>query len=219
MSDVEKLQSTFYIIQHHKVDLHKIELYKCLRHFIVVFILSRKVTQCLRRLTEKIEEEIQKVFPESKVSRMDFDTTRTKKAYENIISAFQNKKSNILVGTQMISKGLDFDNVNVVGILSADSMMNYPDFRSHEKAFQMMAQVAGRAGRKNSRGEVILQTSEPNHPLIRQVIHNDYVGMYMAQLREREMFRYPPFYRLKIGRASCRERVSSPVSLPVVRAP
>ncbi len=146
--------------------------------------------------TEKIEEEIQKVFPESKVSRMDFDTTRTKKAYENIISAFQNKKSNILVGTQMISKGLDFDNVNVVGILSADSMMNYPDFRSHEKAFQMMAQVAGRAGRKNSRGEVILQTSEPNHPLIRQVIHNDYVGMYMAQLREREMFRYPPFYRL-----------------------
>ena len=101
--------------------------------------------------TEKIEEEIQKVFPESKVSRMDFDTTRTKKAYENIISAFQNKKSNILVGTQMISKGLDFDNVNVVGILSADSMINYPDFRSHEKALQMMSQVAGRAGRKNSR--------------------------------------------------------------------
>ncbi|MGL4291959.1 MAG: replication restart helicase PriA, partial [Bacteroidales bacterium] len=146
--------------------------------------------------TEKIEEEIGSVFPESKVARMDLDTTRTKKAYENIISGFQQQKTNVLVGTQMISKGLDFDHVSVVGILNADSMMNYPDFRAHERAYQMMAQVAGRAGRRSKQGEVILQTSTPDHPLIRQVVQNDYVGMYRDQIKEREMFHYPPFYRL-----------------------
>lgn len=146
--------------------------------------------------TEKIEEEIGTVFPEARVARMDLDTTRTKKAYENIITGFQQQKSNILVGTQMISKGLDFDHVRVVGILNADSMMNYPDFRAHERAYQIMSQVAGRAGRRSKQGEVILQTSEPNHPLIRQVINHDYVGMYQAQLKERELFHYPPFYRL-----------------------
>lgn len=146
--------------------------------------------------TEKIEEEITNIFPEAHVARMDLDTTRTKKAYENIISGFQHKKTNVLVGTQMVSKGLDFEHVSVVGILNADSIMNYPDFRAHERAYQMMAQVAGRAGRKNKRGEVILQTSDPNHLLIRQIIHNDYAGMYNEQLKERQMFRYPPFYRL-----------------------
>ena len=146
--------------------------------------------------TEKIEEEITEIFPESKVARMDLDTTRTKKAYENIITGFQQQKTNVLVGTQMISKGLDFDHVSVVGILNADSMMNYPDFRAHERAYQMMAQVAGRAGRRNKQGEVILQTSVPQHPLILQVINNDYAGMYREQLKERELFHYPPFYRL-----------------------
>ena len=146
--------------------------------------------------TEKIEEEIGNIFPEAHVARMDLDTTRTKKAYENIISGFQQKKTNVLVGTQMVSKGLDFDHVSVVGILNADSMMNYPDFRAHERAFQMLAQVSGRAGRRSKRGEVILQTSDPAHPLIKQVIANDYVGMYEAQLKERRLFRYPPFYRL-----------------------
>lgn len=146
--------------------------------------------------TEKIEEEITALFPEAKTARMDLDTTRTKKAYENIIGDFQKQKTNVLVGTQMISKGLDFDHVSVVGILNADTMMNYPDFRAHERAFQLMAQVAGRAGRKNKQGEVILQTSDPTHPLIKQIIENDYQAMYNDQLKERKMFRYPPFYRL-----------------------
>lgn len=146
--------------------------------------------------TEKIEEEITQIFPEAQVARMDLDTTRSKKAYESILHAFQQQKTNVLVGTQMISKGLDFDHVSVVGILSADTMMNYPDFRAHERAYQMMAQVSGRAGRKNKQGEVILQTAQPQHPLIHQVINNDYIGMYNDQLRERKQFHYPPFYRL-----------------------
>ena len=146
--------------------------------------------------TEKIEEEISQIFPEAKVVRLDLDTTRTKKAYDNIIRGFQQQKTNVMVGTQMVSKGLDFDHVRVVGILNADAMMNYPDFRAHERAYQMMAQVAGRAGRKGEQGEVILQTSNPNHPLIRQVMHNDYLGMYREQIKERQLFGYPPFCRL-----------------------
>lgn len=146
--------------------------------------------------TEKIEEEITEIFPEAKVARMDFDTTRTKKAYENIINGFQQQKNNVLVGTQMISKGLDFDHVRIVGILNADSMMNYPDFRAHERAYQIMSQVSGRAGRRSKQGEVILQTSMPDHPLIKQVIDHDYDGMYQAQIKERQQFHYPPFYRL-----------------------
>ncbi len=146
--------------------------------------------------TEKIEEEITRVLPSSRVVRMDLDTTRTKSAYERIITNFQQRKSNVLIGTQMISKGLDFDHVKVVGILNADSMLNFPDFRAHERAFQMLTQVAGRAGRKHKQGEVIIQTSQPEHKLIRQVINNDYKGMYAKELDERKAFKYPPFYRL-----------------------
>ncbi len=146
--------------------------------------------------TEKIEEEISRVLPASRVVRMDLDTTRTKSAYERIITNFQQRKSNVLIGTQMISKGLDFDHVRVVGILNADAMLNFPDFRAHERAYQMLTQVAGRAGRKHKQGEVIIQTSQPEHKLIRQVINNDYKGMYAKELDERQAFKYPPFYRL-----------------------
>ncbi len=146
--------------------------------------------------TEKIEDEIRELFPQAGVGRMDFDTTRSRKAYEQIIRDFETRKTHILIGTQMISKGLDFDNVSVVGILSADTMMNFPDFRSHERAYQLMTQVSGRAGRKNKRGLVILQSSEPGHPVIRQVIDGNYRAMYETQLAERHLFRYPPFFRL-----------------------
>ncbi len=146
--------------------------------------------------TEKIEEEVTRLFPAARVARMDLDTTRQKKAYEKIITAFQQQKSNVMVGTQMISKGLDFEHVRVVGILNADGMMNYPDFRAHERAFQMMTQVAGRAGRQHGQGEVVLQTSHPDHPLIRQVINGDYQAMYQKELAERRDFNYPPFCRL-----------------------
>lgn len=146
--------------------------------------------------TEKVEDDIKAIFPEARVARMDLDTTRTRSAYERIISDSQNGKTDILIGTQMVSKGLDFDRVSVVGILNADSMLNYPDFRSYERAFQLMAQVAGRAGRKNGQGLVVLQTKSPDLPLIREVMDNDYLRMYREQMEEREMFRYPPFYRL-----------------------
>lgn len=146
--------------------------------------------------TERIEDDIKLLFPEAKVARMDLDTTRTRTAYEKIIADFEQGKTDILIGTQMISKGLDFDHVSVVGILNADTMLNFPDFRSHERAFQLMAQVAGRAGRKNKQGLVILQTKSPNLPVIHQVMNNDYEQLYYDQLAERQMFRYPPYYRL-----------------------
>ncbi len=146
--------------------------------------------------TEKIEDDIKILFPEAAVARMDLDTTRTRSAYERIIADFELGKTDILIGTQMVSKGLDFDHVSVVGILNADTMLNYPDFRSYERAFQLMAQVAGRAGRKNKRGRVILQTKSIDHPIIAQVIHNDFDQMVAGQLAERQMFHYPPYYRL-----------------------
>ena len=146
--------------------------------------------------TERIEDDIKLIFPEARVARMDLDTTRTRSAYEKIIADFEQGKTDILIGTQMVSKGLDFQHVSVVGILNADSMLNYPDFRSYERAFQLMAQVAGRAGRKNKQGLVILQTKSPDLPVIHQVIRNDYEQLYFDQLAERQMFRYPPFYRL-----------------------
>ena len=146
--------------------------------------------------TERIEDDIQLIFPEARVARMDLDTTRTRSAYEKIIADFEQGKTDILIGTQMVSKGLDFQNVSVVGILNADSMLNYPDFRSYERAFQLMAQVAGRVGRKNKRGLVILQTKSPDLPVIHQVMRNDYEQLYYDQLAERQLFRYPPFYRL-----------------------
>lgn len=146
--------------------------------------------------TEKIEDELSIFFPEAKIIRMDLDSTRSKKAYEKIINAFEEKEVDILVGTQMISKGLDFDNVSLVGVLNADSMLNFPDFRAHERSYQLMAQVSGRAGRKNKRGTVIIQVSDPDHPIIIDVVHNNYKNMFMRQLDERKMFRYPPFFRL-----------------------
>lgn len=146
--------------------------------------------------TEKIEDEIKELFPEARISRMDLDTTRSKKSYEKLIYDFEQHKVDILVGTQMISKGLDFGGVSLVGVLNADNLMNFPDFRAHERTFQLLTQVSGRAGRKNKRGTVILQTSSPEHPVISQVIHNDYQAMFETQLTERKMFNYPPYCRM-----------------------
>lgn len=146
--------------------------------------------------TEKIEDQIAEIFPEAKIARMDLDTTRTRNAYERLIADFSEGRTNLLIGTQMVSKGLDFDKVSVVGILNADSMLNYPDFRAYEHAFMMMAQVSGRAGRKGKRGLVILQTKNPTLPVIGQVVHNDYAGLYQGILEERRTFHYPPFFHL-----------------------
>ena len=146
--------------------------------------------------TEKIEQQVHDIFPEARIARMDLDTTRTRNAYERIITDFAAGRTNILIGTQMISKGLDFDRVSVVGIVNADSMLNQPDFRAFEHAFMMMSQVSGRAGRKHRRGLVILQTKQPQLPVIGQVMHGDYTSLYKNLVAERQVFRYPPFVRL-----------------------
>ena len=146
--------------------------------------------------TEKVEDAVSELFPEARIARMDLDTTRSRNAYEKLISDFATGRTNLLIGTQMVSKGLDFDNVSVVGILDADSIMNYPDFRAHELAFAMMSQVSGRAGRKGKQGLVILQTKSPKLPLIRQLMEADYSSFFADQLSERRKFHYPPFYRL-----------------------
>ena len=146
--------------------------------------------------TEQVEEEVARLFPEAKVDRLDFDTARTRTAYERIIADFERGKTQILIGTQMLSKGLDFGRVSVVGILSADNLMNFPDFRAHERAFQLMVQVSGRAGRREQPGVVVLQTSQPEHPLIGMVQRFAYKEMVRMQLAERSQFRYPPYYRL-----------------------
>lgn len=146
--------------------------------------------------TEKVEDLFEQLFPDAKIARMDLDTTRTKNAYERIIQDFSLGKTNVLIGTQMVTKGLDFDKVSVVGILNADAMLNYPDFRAYEQAFTMMAQVSGRAGRKGKRGLVLLQTTSPELPVIGQVVRNDYQAFYTDLIEERRLFKYPPFYRL-----------------------
>ena len=146
--------------------------------------------------TEKIEEQVREVFPEARISRMDLDTTRTRNAYERIISDFSARRTNILIGTQMVSKGLDFDHVSVVGILNADAMLNLPDFRAYEHAYMMMSQVSGRAGRKNKRGLVILQTKQPKLPVIDYVVRGDYMALYQNLIAERQSFRYPPYHHL-----------------------
>lgn len=146
--------------------------------------------------TEKVEEELQLMLPGTIIERMDLDTTRNKSAHQRIISDFENKKIDILVGTQMVTKGLDFDNVSLVGILNADNMISYPDFRSFERSFQLIAQVSGRAGRRNKRGKVIIQTHNPEHAVIQYVMANDYDAMYNSQILERRNFKYPPFYRI-----------------------
>lgn len=146
--------------------------------------------------TEKIEDEIHSIFPEARIARMDLDTTHTRNAYERLINDFSTGKNNLLIGTQMVTKGLDFGKVSVVGILNADSMLNYPDFRAYEQAFMMMSQVSGRAGRKGKRGEVILQTKTPDLPVIQYVVYNDYPTFFKELLDERCEFHYPPFYHL-----------------------
>ena len=146
--------------------------------------------------TQKVEEEISEIFPEAKVARMDLDTTRSRRGYEAIITGFENGEYDILVGTQMVTKGLDFDRVSLVGILNADGMFNSPDFRAFERSFQMISQVSGRAGRKHKQGTVVLQTSNPEHPVVTYAKNNDFIGFYNSQIEERQMFNYPPFHRL-----------------------
>lgn len=146
--------------------------------------------------TEKIEEAVKACFPEARTARMDLDTTRSRSAYEKIISDFQNGKTNLLIGTQMITKGLDFERVRVVGILNAAQMLSVPDFRAFERSFQMMSQVAGRAGRRGRQGLVVLQTRQPHLPVIQQVMTNSYRGMYESQMAERKIFDYPPYVRI-----------------------
>jgi len=146
--------------------------------------------------TEQIQQELNALFPNSKIGRMDQDTTRGKFGFDKIIDAFKNREIDILVGTQMLAKGLDFDNVTLVGIMNADNMLYHPDFRAFEKSFQMLTQVAGRSGRSEKQGKVIIQTYNPVHNTIQQVTRNDYLGMFKEQIQERQVYHYPPFYRL-----------------------
>ncbi len=146
--------------------------------------------------TEQIELELAELFPSKNIKRMDQDTTKGKYSLEKIIEGFKNQEIDVLIGTQMLAKGLDFNNVSLVGILNADNLMYNPDFRSLERSFQLMTQVAGRAGRSEKKGKVIIQTFNPSHPIIQKVIHNDYTGMFDEQLKERQVFNYPPFFRL-----------------------
>ncbi len=146
--------------------------------------------------TEQIENELKELFPEHNIGRMDQDTTRGKHGYEKIINKFEDGEIDILVGTQMLTKGLDFRNVTLVGIMNADNLLNFPDFRAHERSFQLMQQVAGRAGRTSKRGKVLIQTYNPFHQILQQVSVNDYSGMYKDQIEERYQYKYPPFYRI-----------------------
>ncbi|MGO3262119.1 replication restart helicase PriA [Mesonia sp.] len=146
--------------------------------------------------TEQIETELKSLFPDNKIGRMDLDTTRGKHGYEKIITAFEQQEIDVLIGTQMLSKGLDFRNVDLVGVMNADSLLNFPDFRAHERSFHMLVQVAGRAGRTQQRGKVLIQAYNPNHQILQQVTTHSYVEMYKEQLQERHNFKYPPIYRL-----------------------
>jgi primosomal protein N' (replication factor Y) len=146
--------------------------------------------------TEKVEDELSLVFPERIIKRLDLDSTRSKNAYETILGDFENRKIDILIGTQMVSKGLDFDNVSLVGILDADMLLNRPDFRAFERSYQLMSQVAGRSGRKGKRGSVIIQTGDPDHWVIQKVINHDYIGFYESEIIERKNYFYPPFFKM-----------------------
>jgi len=146
--------------------------------------------------TEKIEDELQIFFPHAHIARLDLDSSRTRSSYEKIIAAFEEGKTDILVGTQMVTKGLNFENVRLSVALNADNMLSFPDFRAHERCYQLITQVSGRAGRAGKRGQVIIQASKPQHTILQYVVANDYAGMYFSQLAEREKFKYPPFYRL-----------------------
>ncbi len=146
--------------------------------------------------TEKVEDELAILLPDARIARMDLDTTRSKMSFQNILSDLEDKKTDILVGTQMVAKGLDFSDVTVIGIVNADSLLKFPDFRANERSFQMLAQVSGRAGRRGKKGKVVIQTYDPHHRIIDQVIRNDYAEMYQMEMNERQQFKYPPFYRV-----------------------
>lgn len=146
--------------------------------------------------TQKIEDELKVIFPEARIQRMDLDTTRSKTSFQTIINEFEEGETDILVGTQMVSKGLDFDKVSLVGIFEADRMIHFPDFRSAERSFQLLTQVSGRAGRRDKRGKVLIQTTNPNQPILLKIIENDYDGLYQDEIQERENYHYPPFTRL-----------------------
>jgi primosomal protein N' (replication factor Y) len=146
--------------------------------------------------TEKVEDELKLLLPDARIARMDLDTTRSKNAFQNILNDLDEKRIDILAGTQMVAKGLDFAGVTVIGIISADSLLKYPDFRANERAFQMLSQVSGRAGRRGKQGKVVIQTYDPGHRVIKQVIENDYIDLYNTEMTERKSFKYPPFYRL-----------------------
>jgi len=146
--------------------------------------------------TEQIQQELVELFPNTKIGRMDQDTTRGKFGFEKIIDSFKNREIEILVGTQMLAKGLDFDNVSLVGIMNADNMLYHPDFRAFERSYQMMTQVSGRSGRSEKQGKVIIQTYNPEHNTIQQVVQNNYIGMYKEQLYERQIYKYPPYFKL-----------------------
>lgn len=194
---VPKCKNCDVSLTYHK-DVHQLICHYCGAVYAVPKVCPACSDEDVRNLgygTERIEDEIKMLFPEVAVARMDLDTTRSRTAYERIIADFEAGKTKILIGTQMISKGLDFDNVSVVGILNADTLLNYPDFRSHERSFQLMAQVAGRAGRRGKQGLVVLQTKSVDVPIIHQVVRNDYLQMYYDQIAERQMFKYPPFYK------------------------
>jgi primosomal protein N' (replication factor Y) len=157
---------------------------------------TSKRIQTLGYGTEKLEEELKLQFTDTNVMRMDLDTTRSKSGYENIIEGFETGRTDILVGTQMVTKGLDFDRVSLVGVFDADRMMHFPDFRSYERAFQLITQVSGRAGRRNKKGKVVIQTSNPEHQLFKQILKNDVLGFLEEQMRDRQKHFYPPFARL-----------------------
>jgi len=155
--------------------------------------------------TERVEEDLEILMPDARVARMDLDTTRSKHGLQKILTDFEERKTDILIGTQMVTKGLDFDHVSTVCILNADNMLSYPDFRSGERSYQLMAQVGGRSGRKKRRGEVIIQTWQPSNPIIQNVVNNDYQAMFLTQLNERKQFNYPPYYRLIVVRLKHRK--------------
>ena len=146
--------------------------------------------------TERIEDELKIHLPDAKIGRMDLDTSRSKIAHAKIINDFEEKRIEILIGTQMVTKGLDFENVGLVGVLSADNLLRFPDFRATERAFQLMMQVSGRAGRKHKRGRVIIQTFNVKHPILTNIIENDYQSFFKREVSERKNFIYPPFFRL-----------------------
>ena len=146
--------------------------------------------------TEKVEDTLAELFPQAAIARMDLDTTRSKNGYQQIITDFEQHKTDILVGTQMVTKGLDFDRVSVVGILNADALVSFPDFRAFERAYQLLAQVSGRAGRKEVPGKVVIQSYQPNHPALKYVESNDFAAMYQSQIAERREYYFPPVARL-----------------------